>query len=119
MADSKLVEKILDSYCKAGGINHLDGVNLPSREAIAEIVRDLLRIVFPGYYDRTALHSDQAQFFVSQMLTSITERLRQEIQKSLEYHPHSPKQDNTNLALEAKNITEAFLAELPRIRQIL
>lgn len=118
MADPKLVENILQSYRETGGINHLDGVNLPSREAVAEIVRDLLRIVFPGFYDRTALHSDQAQFFVSQMLTSITERLRQEIQKSLEYHPHSAQQ-GTNLALESKNITEAFLVELPHVRKIL
>ena len=77
MADAKLVESILESYRRVGGINHLDGVNLPSREAVAEIIRDLLRLVFPGYYDRTALHSDKAPFFVSQMLISVAERLRQ------------------------------------------
>ena len=118
MADSKLVESILESYCKVGGINHLDGVNLPSREAIAEIIRDLLRIVFPGFYDRIAMHSDQAPFFVSQMLTSISERLRQEIQKSLEYMPTPSIKANPagNLPSEAKKLTEEFLSRLPEIR---
>ncbi len=119
MADPKLVETILESYRQSGGINHLDGVNLPSRETIAEIIRDLLRVVFPGYYDRTAMHSDQAPFFVSQMLTSISERLRHEIQKSLEYRPISSLKDSkaANLPAEAKRITDEFLASLPDIRR--
>jgi serine O-acetyltransferase len=118
MADPKLVESIMDSYRTVGGINHLDGVNLPSREAIAEIIRDLLRIIFPGFYDRSPLHSDQARFFVSQMLTSISDRLRQEVQKSLEYAPVLllNSSHTTNFSLEAKNITDQFLAKLPEIR---
>lgn len=114
MADPKLVEDILKSYRQVGGINHLDGVNLPSREAMAEIVKDLLRILFPGFYDRTPMHSDQAPFFASQMLTSISERLRHEVQKSLEYAP--PQMSSSNLALEAKKLTDDFLMKLPDIR---
>lgn len=116
MADSGLVQKILDSYKQFGGINHLDGVNLPSREAVSEIIRDLLKIVFPGYFDRTALHSDKAPFFVSQMLTSISERLRTEIEKSLEY---APSHDVSNLSLEAKKINDAFFENIPEIRKLL
>ena len=121
MPDPKIVESILDSYRKFGGINHLDGVNLPSREAVADILRDVLRIVFPGYYDRAALRSDQAPFFVSQILTSISERLWHEIVKSLEYRPTAAVQGDgaNNRASEAKRITESFLAALPRIRQVL
>jgi len=116
MADPKLVEKILASYREFGGINHLDGVNLPSREAVAEIIRDLLKVIFPGYYDRTALHLDRAPFFVSQMLTSISERLRTEIEKSLEY---APVHDVSKLSAEAKQVTDSFLGNLPEIRQLL
>ncbi len=119
MADPKLVESILKSYREVGGINHLDGVNLPSREAIAEILRDLLRIIFPGYYDRTAMRSDQALFFVSQILTSVSERLRTEIQKSLEYaYALSQKtSDETHFATDAKQVTDHFLKKLPDVRR--
>lgn len=114
MADLKLVESILASYRDVGGINHLDGVNLPSREAITEIIRDLLRIVFPGFYDRTAMRSDQAYFFASQMITSVSERLRNEIQKSLEYKPASAA--GAHPAAEAKRVTDDFMARLPEVR---
>jgi len=118
MADPKLVQRILDSYRQFGGINHLDGVNLPSRETMAEIIRDLLRLVFPGYYDRAALHSDQASFFVSQMLISIAERLRPEVQKSLDFHSLQPGDKNpTHIAQKAKDLTDAFLQHLPEIRR--
>jgi serine O-acetyltransferase len=116
MADPKLVEEFLKSYRQVGGINHLDGVNLPSREAMAEIVKDLLRVLFPGFYDRTPMHSDQAPFFASQMLTSISERLCHEVQKSLDYAPSRQISSSCNIALEAKKMTDEFLMKLPDIR---
>lgn len=121
MAEPKIVDGLLESYRQVGGINHLDGANLPSREAIADIVRDLLRVIFPGYYDRTALHSDQAPFFVSQMLTSIAERLRQEILKSLEYRASTgpARTGEVNLPSEAKHAVNSFFAALPEVRRLL
>lgn len=117
MADQKLVDSILASYRETGGINHLDGVNLPSREAIIEIIRDLFRIVFPGFHDRAAMRSDQAQFFASQMLTSVSERLRHEIQKSLEYKPVTAEGAAPHPAFDAKRITDAFFDGLPEVRR--
>jgi serine O-acetyltransferase len=38
---------------RAGGINHVDGKNLPSKHAIADITADLLRLLFPGFFDES------------------------------------------------------------------
>jgi hypothetical protein len=38
---AQIVDGLVDSFHKYGGINHLDGVNLPSRDAAVEIARDL------------------------------------------------------------------------------
>lgn len=114
MAESNLVNSILQSYREVGGINHLDATNLPSREAVARILRDLMRVVFPGYYDHAAMPSDQAPAFVAETLDSISQRLRPEIQRSLEYR-HPPLVENVPIG-EAGRITEEFLFELPRIR---
>jgi hypothetical protein len=43
--------RLMASYVLAGGINHVDGNNLPSRQAIADIAADLLRLLFPGFFD--------------------------------------------------------------------
>ena len=44
-----LVEQISENYETYGGINHLDGKDLPSKKVIIELLKDILSILFPGY----------------------------------------------------------------------
>ena len=54
---TQLTDQLIVSYAKVGGINHLDGKNLPSKTAIAAITVDLLRLLFPGFFDERTIHS--------------------------------------------------------------
>ena len=45
---TEITDALLASYSRHGGINHLDGINLPSKASVADITRDLLRLVFPS-----------------------------------------------------------------------
>jgi len=114
----KIVEDLVDSFHKYGGINHLDGANLPSRDAVVEIARDLLRLVFPGFYDAEAIHSNQLVEYTSTLVTSVAQRLEIEIQRSLEHKPCDAC-DRNDLPGTAVRVTEEFLGELPSIRAIL
>ena len=49
----------MQSYDAHGGINHLDGVNLPSKSIIADITKDLLTLLFPGFFQEKLIHSGQ------------------------------------------------------------
>ena len=73
---AQIVDGLVDSFHKYGGINHLDGVNLPSREAVVEIARDLLRLVFPGFYDKDPIHSKQLAEYASELVSSLARRRR-------------------------------------------
>src|SRR6185369_4787794 len=57
---SHLTERLLASYAKTGGINHVDGKNLPSKTAIAGITHNLVRLLFPGFFDEKLLHSSSS-----------------------------------------------------------
>jgi serine O-acetyltransferase len=46
---TQLTDQLLASYARVGGINHLDGKNLPSKTAVCSITVDLLRLLFPGF----------------------------------------------------------------------
>src|ERR1051326_3194837 len=80
-------EAIVESYKQHGGINHIDGVNLPSRDAVVEITKDLLKLAFPGFYDQNPIHSNQIADYAQELVASISRRLQHEVQKSLEYRP--------------------------------
>lgn len=118
MSKKEIVDKILASYEAHGGINHLDGTNLPSKEAIAGIVQDLLRILFPGFHDRVPVARDQIAFYTSQLVTSVRERLKTEVLKSFSSLAHK-KGDPAALAREADEVVEEFLHCIPRVRELL
>src|ERR1700722_7220867 len=101
-----------------GGINHLDGKNLPSKRAITAITCDLLRLLFPGYFDEKLIHSSEIKTETAALLDSVLGKLEDEIRKSLEYHPpeNLPKKKITKAARE---LTVEFLGKLPDIREIL
>ncbi len=115
---AQIVDRLVDSFHKYGGINHLDGANLPSRDAVVEITRDLLRLVFPGFYDKDAIHSAQIVEYSSELIASVARRLENELGKSLEYRPCEGC-DRKDLAGTATRLTQEFLGELPDVRAIL
>ena len=77
-------QSLVESFRNYGGINHLDGVNLPSREAVVAVTRDLLRLMFPGFYDKDPIHSNQLTEYTSELVSSLARRLENEIYRSLE-----------------------------------
>jgi serine O-acetyltransferase len=116
----QLTERLAASYKQVGGINHLDGKNLPSKRVIAEITMDLLRLLFPGFFDEKLIHSSEIKAKTSKLLEHITPNLQAEIAKSLQYNPppelHHSRKD---LRPIAKSFTLEFLDSLPRVRDLL
>jgi serine O-acetyltransferase len=115
---AQIADSLVDSFHKYGGINHLDGANLPSRDSVVDITRDLLRLVFPGFYDKDPIHSAQIVEYTSELVSSVARRLENEIHKSLEYRP-CEQCDRNDLAGTATRVTQEFLQELPAVRAIL
>jgi serine O-acetyltransferase len=115
---TQLTNQLVASYAKAGGINHLDGKNLPSKRAVTAITSDLLRLLFPGFFDEKLIHSSEIKTETAALLDSVLGALEDEIRKSLEYHP--PKGlAKKDIHGEAHKLTVQFLAKLPDLREIL
>jgi serine O-acetyltransferase len=108
----------MTSYTEVGGINRLDGKNLPSKSAIVSITVDLLCLLFPGYFEGKSVHSKELRDKTNALLDSVSTRLEREIYKSLEYAP-PPQNGRKELRELAKKLTVDFLGSLPRIRQLL
>ncbi len=115
---TQLTDRLIASYARVGGINHLDGKNLPSKHVIAEITVNLLRLLFPGYFDEKLIHSSEIKVETAALLDNVLGRLEDEIYKSLEYHPPAEFQ-KTDLRHVAHTLTLKFLDSLPRIRELL
>jgi serine O-acetyltransferase len=115
---AQLAERLMESYARAGGINHVDGKNLPTQRAIAGITVDLLRLLFPGFFDETPIHSSDIDAITIALLGTVLERLENEIGKSLEYAQPAGF-EHLDLSDMAHTLTLKFLGSLPRVRELL
>lgn len=106
-------QALLASYRSHGGINHLDGVNLPSQESVNQLAIDCMHLLFPGYFEESALTQRELPAFVSRLLRRIDTRLAAEIEKCLRFAKIAEP------AAKAREITTAFLAEFPQLRAII
>ena len=115
---SQLTDRLVASYARVGGINHLDGKNLPSKQAISQVTINLLRLLFPGFFDEKLVHSSEIKVETATLLDSVLGNLEDEIRKSLEYNP-PPELPRKDLRSIAHSYTLEFLASLPRLRELL
>jgi serine O-acetyltransferase len=116
---TELTDQLIASYARVGGINHLDGKNLPSKTAIASITCDLVRLLFPGFFDDQSIHSSQLKVETATLMDSVLSRLGDEIYKSLEYAAPGKKMDARDSARVAHTQTLDFLHNLPHVRDLL
>ena len=115
---TQLTDRLIASYAQVGGINHLDGKNLPSKALVCAITVDLLRLLFPGFFDDRLIHSSELKVETAILMDSVSERLEVELCKSLEYAPPEsvPK---SRIRSWARSLTNDFLSRLPGLREIL
>lgn len=113
-----LTVALLASYRRHGGINHLDGANLPSRAGVVAITSDLLRLVFPGFFDDQVVHSSELQAETALRLDSVAGRLEDEIYKSLGCFG-CPEGGSRDPRPAAHDLATRFLRQLPQVRELL
>jgi serine O-acetyltransferase len=106
-------QALLASYRSDGGINHLDGVNLPSQGSVNQLSADFMHLLFPGYFEEAALTVSELPALVDRLLVQIDRRLSAEVEKCLRFAK------TENAALRAREITGAFLAQIPELRKII
>ncbi|MCX5887446.1 MAG: serine acetyltransferase [Proteobacteria bacterium] len=114
---AQVVEDTLSTYEKDGGINHIEGPNLPSREGVTEIVTNLLHVIFPGYYEKQELSKADVTFYIWEKIVSVYHNLSREVFKSLRYDPKRKHLDDESLSQQSVEITINLLHSLPKVRE--
>jgi len=107
------VERLIASYQKVGGLNHIDGQNLPSKQAISQLCEWFLQLIYPGFHDEEPIRSSELAPITRHRLRSFVTQLEVEVEKSLKLrNPDCPD-------CEAGKVCMQTLEAIPGIRQIL
>jgi len=110
-----ITEALIESYVTQGGINHLEGVDLPSKCAISSLCSDLLQIIFPGFYETEALHTGNLSCRTATRVQAVIAGLKIEVRRSL---AHQSK-DDAGLDDACHRLVCGFMRRLPEVRQLL
>ena len=106
-------QALLESYRSDGGINHLDGSNLPAQESVNQLATDCMHLLFPGFFEESGLAQKDVPAHVERLLARIDKRLAAEIEKCLRF-ARVPEP-----AALARSHATAVLAQFPELRKMI
>src|SRR5579864_3828557 len=87
----EITEALVATYTECSRINHLGHKPLPSREAIVDILADLMDIIYPGYVRRQNLHIGNVEYHVGDLIDGLHDKLTLQIARALRHECDDPQ----------------------------
>ncbi len=116
----KLVDDVVKNYQTFGGMDHLEGKDLPSKKIVIEVLEDLLTVFFPGYFGKTEITKSNVKYVIGNTLTSVNARLTVEVEKSLKHICRKIKECPADIChTRAEIVVKELLEKIPEIREML
>lgn len=112
------VSEITENYKNSELLCLNKTMHLPSRNIIIGIIKDLRRIIFPGYFEDFNLSYSFSDYFVGEALVNIKERLNKQIMLAISYKSDE-SEDVQQLNAQADQICINFIKKIPYIQKML
>ena len=93
----EITEAIVATYVECRHINHLGHKPLPSREAVVDILADLMDILYPGYVRRQNLHIGNVEYHIGDLVDGLHDKLTLQIARALRHECDDPTVMNGGL----------------------
>jgi serine O-acetyltransferase len=102
-------------------VNHAGSENLPSRDSIADILRGLDELVFPGFREFGALDNSSLPLVTAEKVCHLARELIGELEKSLAFSFRNGRSScgKEGCHAAAELLADDFFEELPSIRAML
>lgn len=114
----EVTEAIVATYPECKHTCHLGHRPLPSREAVAAMLGDMMEILYPGFGRRQNLHLGNVEYHIGDLVDSLHDQLTQQIARSLRHELEGTSPDLDVEALAQQKAIEV-LKRLPDLRRIL
>ena len=118
----EITDAIVATYTECNRTSSLGHKPLPSREAVAEVLCDLLDILYPGYFRRQNLHIGNVEYHVGDLIDGLHDKLTTQIARAMRHEEScTAPRDRVGGDLEALAQQKAIdlLRRFPDIRAML
>lgn len=114
-----LVNKLLHSYEKYDNTCRIDAQSMLSKQALIDIVEEVRKILFPGFFDNSQGRSEYIKFLVGERLEFIQYNLQKQIAKTFGSQDMCSGCHKSEINAKAEDIVYRFLDRLDVIREYL
>ena len=114
-----LAELILSDYDKGREIDRMDFFGQPDQDAVNEIIRKLLMILYPGYYRDVFYRERTARNRMAVLIEEVMYSLRKQFEIVLTNDPAYREADKEARKAAAQEKALEFFSRIPKIREYL
>jgi serine O-acetyltransferase len=120
----EIVDTLVKSLAAEPGINHLNRVYLPKRDAIVGCIEDLRQLVFPGYFGNQGLTPQNVPYRIGELVIELSDVLYEQVRLCLRYGAQLPGCNGGSAECaacdkRAAEIVGAFFERIPAVRSML
>lgn len=116
---------LITETCREEGVFSAgkETVLMPNRWVIINIIKDLRRVIFPGYFGNENITSTMPQYFLGNKMTEVYEALKGQIETAFVFydsrHHVDTRRTSEQISVQAAQISEAFISRLPDIQKMM
>lgn len=115
-----IAEKIAANYTKSDLLLGKSEKQLPVRTTIIEILDDLRKLMFPGYFSTELVDVNNASYYTGQKLSNLHSKMKKQLALALAYdREDSVLSSSFEIQKQAEDICCSFIESLPAIQELL
>lgn len=115
----KIINRILESYGQHEETIHVDSENIVNKEVLIDIIEEIRKILFPGFFDQNRVRSEYIKYLVGERIEFVQYHLKKQIARVLGNAEGCDLCPKSEAAAQAEEIVENFLLQIPTIREYL
>lgn len=113
----KIVNNLVNNYNEHKEIAKINSLTQPNRKIIVEILDNLQKLIFPGFFELKHLKSDTIHYYVGELLENIRYNLQKQMLKAYRCTNAFPDDTQEELQNKAETVCTVFLEKLVQVQE--
>nr|WP_330368891.1 hypothetical protein [Butyrivibrio sp. FC2001] len=114
-----IVNLIIDDYNKGRDVDQMDIFNQPDRDVVIDIVKKLLRVLYPGYFRDNVYRSYNDSNRVAVIIEDVIYNMQKQVAIAYRHGEVYQNATDETLTCGARCITHEFFKKIPHIRALI
>ncbi|WP_028580455.1 serine O-acetyltransferase [Desulfogranum japonicum] len=115
----EVVEALAEGFKSGRWASHIEPVAIPSKSEVIELVEQMQRILFPGYFTSMVLRPNNLHYYLGQELSLLQENLADQIGSAIRHDCFRHNQVCTKCGERSFELASELISCLPEIRNLL